>query len=412
MTLVASFASSALFGTRRQVLGALAAGAVALALGGPALAEAGKPIRIGSTLALTGPLAATAIVHKIVGEMYVEDLNKRGGLLGRKVEWVLLDDQSKPDLTRTLYEKLITDDKVDLILGPYATGGILSAMAVAERHGKMLIHHTFGIPSLAKYDMQFGTWALGPVPEQTVPAALLDSMAAAGKTPKTIAVVTSKFPSVHFLALGMRDVAKKRGIQEVLYLEYEFGSRDFGPVAARIKDANPDLLWVGAVGLEGNQLLDALKKIDYTPKNHFYTYPAPGPLALSPEGKNAISTTMFEAQPPMTDNPVAGKFAKEFETRAKAAGLPYTQADVQAAVSFTAWQVLEAAVTNTKSLDDKTLAQWLKGHTVDSIVGKLRFNGPHNYGDDLTKVKQVQDGKWVVVWPKQYAAPGAKLIVQ
>jgi branched-chain amino acid transport system substrate-binding protein len=412
MTPVTPHASSALFGSRRRLLGALAAGALALAFAGPAAAEAGKPIRIGSTLALTGPLASTAMVHKIVGEMYLEELNKKGGLLGRPVEWVLLDDQSKPDLARTLYEKLITVDKVDLLLGPYATGAILSAMSVAERHGKMLVHHTFGIPGLAKYDRQFATWAQGPVPEETVPAALFDALNASGHAPKTIAIVTSKFPSVHFLAVGAREVAKKRGIKEVLYLEFEFGSRDFGPVAARVKDANPDLLWMGAIGLEGNQLLDALKKLDYTPKNHFYLYPAPGPLAVSPEGKNAFSTTLFEAQPPMTDNPVAAAFAKEFQARATKAGLPYTAADVQASVSFAAWQVIETAVTTTKSLDDKVLADWLKAHTVDTVVGKLRFNGPHNYGDDLTKIKQVQNGKWTIVWPKQYVAPGVQLIAQ
>src|SRR5512142_3523503 len=105
------------------------------------------PIRIGSTLALTGPLAATSLVHKVVGEIYVEQLNQRGGLLGRKVEWIVKDDQSKPDLARTLYEQLITSDKVDLLMGPYATGAILSAMGVAQRYGKVLIHHTFGVPS-------------------------------------------------------------------------------------------------------------------------------------------------------------------------------------------------------------------------------------------------------------------------
>src|SRR5262245_52982728 len=106
----------------------------------PALAQtAGAPVKVGSTLALTGPLAATGIVHKIVGEIYVEQLNKGKGLLGRPVEWVLKDDQSKPDVTRTLYEQLITVDKVDLFMGPYATGGILSAMAVAERYNKILI---------------------------------------------------------------------------------------------------------------------------------------------------------------------------------------------------------------------------------------------------------------------------------
>jgi ABC-type branched-subunit amino acid transport system substrate-binding protein len=116
------------------------------------------PIRIGSTLALTGPLAATSLVHKVVGEIYVEQLNKRGGLLGRQVEWIVKDDQSKPDLARTLYEQLVTADKVDLLMGPYATGAILSAMGVAQRYNKVLVHHTFGIPSMAKYDMQFPAW--------------------------------------------------------------------------------------------------------------------------------------------------------------------------------------------------------------------------------------------------------------
>ena len=128
-----------------------------------------QPIRIGSTLALTGPLSATAQVHKLVGEIYVEQLNKRGGLLGRPVEWIVKDDQSKPDLARTLYEQLVTADKVDLLMGPYATGAILSAMGVAQRYNKVLVHHTLGIPSLAKYDMQFPAWSLGSDPGNTVP---------------------------------------------------------------------------------------------------------------------------------------------------------------------------------------------------------------------------------------------------
>src|SRR5213595_65910 len=235
-------------------------------------AQQGQPIRIGSTLALTGPLAATALVHKVVGEIYVEQLNKRGGLLGRPVEWIVRDDQSKPELARTLYEQLITSEKVDLLMGPYATGAILSAMGVAQRYNKMLVHHTFGIPSLAKYDAQFPTWSLGPDPAATFPNTLFDALAAQPKPPKTIAIVTSKFPSVHFMSLGAREVAKKRGLQEVLFLEWEFGNRDYGPIAARVKEANADFLWVGAIGLEGNQLIEAMKKIDYTPKEQFYMY--------------------------------------------------------------------------------------------------------------------------------------------
>jgi len=399
--------------TLSRVRGTLAI-AVLLALTVPIAAlaaPAGPPVRVGSSLALTGPLAATALVHKITGEIYVEELNKKNGLLGRPVEWVLVDDQSKPDVARTLYEKLITVDKVDLILGPYATGAILSAMGVAQRYDKMLIHHTFGIPHLAKYERHFPTWAMGPEPGQTVPNRVFDALAATPKPPKTIAIVTDKFPSVHFLSVGAREVAQKRGLREVLYLEFEFGTRDFGPIAARVKDANPDFLWVGAIGLDGNQLLDALKKIDYAPKSHFYLYPAPGPLAKAPEGKGALAATVFEEHPPFTSNPTAAEFVKLFNERATKAGVPYPHVDTQAAASYTAWQLLEASVTATKSLDDKVLAQWLKTNRVDTISGKLRFDGPNNYGDDLTKVKQVQDGKWLVVWPKEFAAPGAQLIV-
>ena len=377
----------------------------------PALAQAPAPLRIGSTLALTGPLATTALTHKLVGEIYVEQLNAKGGLLGRKVEWIVKDDQSKPELARTLYEQLVTSDKVDLLMGPYATGAILSAMGVAQRYNKVLVHHTFGIPSLAKYEMSFPAWSIGADPGTTVPNTVFDALAASPKPPRTVAFVTSKFPSIHFMSLGAREVAKKRGLQEVLFLEWDFGNRDFGPIAARVKDAKPDLVWVGDIGLEGNMLLDAMKKIDYVPPLHFHTYPAPGPMTKSPDGKNALSLTIFEEHAPFTANPVAAEFVKVFNERATRANLPDTSVEVQAAASYSAWQILEAGVRGANSFDDKAIAAFLRKNRVDTIHGRLRFDGPGNYGDDLMKIKQVQGGKWVVVHPAQFAPPGTRLQV-
>jgi ABC-type branched-subunit amino acid transport system substrate-binding protein len=386
-------------------------GLMVFAFAGAALAApAGQPIRIGGTLALTGPLAPTALLHKIAGEIFVDELNKANGLLGRPVEWVLLDDQSKPDLTRSLYEKLITVDKVDLIIGPYATSGILAAMGVAQRYGKVYVHHSFGMPHLAKYDMHFPTAAFGPEPQRTIPTTVFESLAATSTPPKTVAIVTSKFPSAQYQSSGAREIAEKRGLKVALYLEYEFGTRDWGSLAARIKDAKPDFLWVGALGLDGNQLLEAMKKLEYTPARHFHLFPAPGPLALAPDGKNALAVTVFEEHPPFTNNPSAAKLIPLFRERATKANVPYPYVETQVAGSWAAWQVLEAAVTATKSLDDKAMAQWLKKNRVDTIIGKLRFDGPNNYGDDLFKVKQVQDGKWVVVWPRDFAAPGTRLL--
>ncbi|WP_431275237.1 amino acid ABC transporter substrate-binding protein [Variovorax ureilyticus] len=389
-----------------------AVAAIALAAAGISMAQTptGQPIRIGSTLALTGPLSATAQIHKLVGDIYIEQVNKRGGLLGRPVEWVVKDDQSKPDLARTLYEQLVTADKVDLLMGPYATGAILSAMGVAQRYNKVLVHHTLGIPSLAKYDMQFPAWSIGSDPATTVPNTLFDALAASPKPPKTVAVVTSKFPSIQFMSAGAREVLKKRGLTEVLFLEWDFGNRDFGPIANRIKDAKPDFVWVGAIGLDGNLLLDAMKKIDYVPPQHFYLYPSPGPLLAAPEAKNALSATIFEDQPPFTSNYGAAEFVKLYRERAAKAGFTDTSVETQAAASYTAWQILEAGIVGTKSLDDKAIANYLKTHKVDTIQGKLHFDGVGNFGDDLMRIKQIQDGKWVVVWPKEVTSGGAKLL--
>ena len=371
-----------------------------------------QPIKVGGTLALTGPLSATAIMQKIAGEIYVDQLNKRGGWLGRPVEYVLKDDQSKPDVARTLYEQLITIEKVDLITGPYGTGAILSAMGVAQRYNKILLHNTFGLPSMAKYDMQFSVSGGAYEIESVWPNLVFDAVASGTKTPKSVAMLTSKFPSVHFVTQGAREVLKKRGLTEALYLEWEFGNRDYGAIAARVKDAKPDMVWVGGVGLDGNLLLDAMKKIDYVPPQFFITFPASSPMLKSPDGKGVLALTVFEEHPPFSTNPVAAEFIKQFHERAAKAGLQDYSVELIAAVAYATWQTLDAAVTATKSLDDKTLAAWIKKNQVDTVIGKMRWDGTNNFmgGNDLYRVKQVQNGKWVVVWPKDYAAPGARLV--
>ena len=398
--------------TTRSLLVLLLCGLFAVAPAARAAAQtSGPPVRVGGTLALTGPLAATSLIHKIVGEIMVEEINKRGGFLGRPIEWVLLDDQSKPDVTRTLYERLITVDKVDLVIGPYATGAILSAMGVAQRYNKMLIHHTFGIPKLAKYEMHFSANASGYDFEKSVPTNLLDALASTGKPPKSIAIVTSKFSSVHFVSVGARDVAKARGLKEALFLEYEFGTRDFAPIAARVKEADADFFWMGALGLDGNLILEALQTIGYKPRGQFHLFPAPGPLLKAPGSAFSFSYTAFEAHPPLTARGKDGEvLTKLFEERATKAGLPYTLVETQAANSFAAWQLLEASVNATKSLEDKKLAAWLRANAVATIVGQMDFGGQNNYGRDHGKIKQIQGGRWVVVWPREFAAPGANVV--
>jgi branched-chain amino acid transport system substrate-binding protein len=389
---------------RRQVLGSLAAGTLlGVANGAARAAPSGKPIRIGSTLSLTGPLAQTALLHKIAGEAFVDQINEGNGLLGRPIEWILLDDQSKPEVTRSLYEKLITVDKVDLIVGPYGTNSILAAMGVAQRYGKLIIQSSMGIPKLGTYEMQIPAAPFGPNPGQDYPGVILDCVASLPNPPKSMTIATSKFPSAQFIAEGMRDVAKQRGLAVPLYLEYEFGTRDFASIAARVKDANADFLWVGALGLEGNQLLEALKKLNYSPKLHYYLYPAPGPLVAMPEAKNALAQTFFEDHPPFSTRVGVEKFSPAYRARAVKAGVPYTNLDSQATGTYNVFVLLTKAIEATKSLDDKALAAWLKKSTVETLFGPLSFNGPYNHGPARMLVKQSQNGRWVVVWPREVA---------
>ena len=397
--------------SRRDVVAGIG-GLAVYAAARPVMAQApsGTPIKIGQTLSLTGPFAQTGLVHKIVSEYYVERLNKNGGLLGRPVQYVLYDDQSKPDISRTLYEKLLTADKVDLIIGPYSTAPILAAMGVAQRYNKVFIQSTMGVPSLATYKWHFSALVSGPEPQASLPNKVLDCYASTGNAPKTIAVVTSKFPSAEDMAKGMRAIADKRGLKEVAFLEYETGNLDYGPIAARIKGADPDLMFVGCLGVEGNQLLEALSKVGYTPKRHFYLYPAPV-LANYAPAERATSLTNFEDVAPYISSPEAAEFAKAFDAKAVEAKPPYPHVDSQAGNEYCGWQILVAAVNATKSIEDAKLADWLEKNSVETIAGKRNFKGlNHTSETDQQQIRQVQTGRWVSVYPKEMTTPGTKLL--
>ena len=182
---------------RRRVLPVLVA-AVLVAAGAcstkeqpPTTAEQ-DPILIGSTLSLTGAFAATGLIHKIAGQQFIERLNANGGLLGRQVQWSVLDDQSDTARVGQLYEQLISQTKVDLIIGPYATPNILAAMAVAERHGYVLPQHTAVLAPQLTYSCQFPAWSIGPTPNQFVPNLIFDAIATLPTPPKRSAVLTSQ----------------------------------------------------------------------------------------------------------------------------------------------------------------------------------------------------------------------------
>ena len=378
--------------------------------------DSGKPIVVGSTLSLSGAFAATGAIHKIAGEQFVARLNANGGLLGRQVRWVVRDDESDQAKVSTLYEQLITQDRVDLIIGPYATPNILSAMAVASRHGYTLPQHTSVIAPLMTYRCQFPAWSIGPEPNKVVPNQLFDAVATLPDPPKRVAILTNQNGSTDFVSygsgndkVGMVSIAKQRGLDVVLERRYPPNTTSWAPLATQIRDARPDLVINDGLGVDPVNLLQAMKQLNYKPPLMFSLFPAPGPLlGLGDTSDGLLSVTIFEPNKATLDRlgPDATAIVNDFKARATQAKLPYTVFETQAAASWNAWEILVAGVKAAGRVDNKAICDSLHAKGADTtFAGHLTFDPKaNNFWTTTQAIKQIQNRDWVTVYPPQRAA--------
>jgi branched-chain amino acid transport system substrate-binding protein len=381
-------------------------------------APSGEPVVVGSTLSLTGPLAATGVIHQIAGDQFIEQLNASGGLLGRPVEWVVLDDESDQANVTTLYERLISEDQVDLIIGPYATPNIISAMAVAERHGYVLPQHTAVLAPAMTYDCQFPAWSIGPTPNEFVPNQLFDAFDSMANPPSSIVIVSNQGGSTDFIAHGSPDddsdpsavtIAEDRGLEVLADIGYPPGTTEWSGIAAQIRDANPDAVMMNSLGIESVGLIEAMEQLDYQPPIMFSLFPAPGPLlGLGELGEGHLSVSVFEPNEPILEamGDEVREIVETFEANAEAEGLPYTTFETQAASSWTAWEILTAGVEAAGDLDQQAICDALhEGGAETTFHGALEFDpDQNNFWPSDQGTKQIQDGDWVMVWPQDRAA--------
>ncbi|MPZ79752.1 MAG: ABC transporter substrate-binding protein [Actinophytocola sp.] len=379
-------------------------------------ADTDEPIVVGSTLSLSGAFAATGAIHELAGKLFVDRLNADGGLLGREVRWVVRDDESDQAKVSTLYEQLISQDQVDLIIGPYATPNILSAMAVALRHGFTMPQHTSVLAPLMDYECQFPGWSIGPEPNKFVPDQLFDAVASLPNPPTKVAIVTNQNGSTDFISYGSDadrtgavSIATQRGLDVVAEVRYPPTTTDWAPIATQVRDAAPDLVINNGLGVDPVNLLQAMAQLNYTPPLMFSLFPAPGPpLGLGATADGLLSVTIFEPNKSTLDKlgPEATEIVDEFQSRAEAADLPYTVFETQAAASWTAWEILAAAVEGSGGLDQQALCDELHANgATTTFNGDLTFDPEvNNFWPPTQAIKQIQDSDWVTVWPTDRAA--------
>ncbi len=362
--------------------------------------DSNKPITIGISLPLTGDFSQPGGEAKRGYEVWRDMVNAGDGILGRKVELKIMDDASNQDTVVADYTKLITQDKVDLVLGTFSSLLNFPASAVAERNGMVFVEPAGGAPNMFSRGFKnlfFAQPATAPH-QADVFVDWVKSLPAADR-PKTAAYPTQDDPFTRPVIESMQKQLEALGVQTVFAEVYPADTTNFQTVASNLRSKQPDLIAQGAVFEDGVGLIRSLKQLNYSPKILFQTS-APSNSSQYSDGIGVANTEGVFYTVSWNEQAKTPQNAEFVQAYAKAYQGASPAED--AADAFAAAQVLQAAVAAVGSLDQPKLAEWLHANTVQTIVGPLNWN---EKGEPQGKfiLGQWQSGKVQVVRPAEAA---------
>ena len=233
----------------------------------PATAQDKKPIRIGFGMAQTGPLGPNGKSAQLAMDIWVEETNAKGGLLGRPVELVRYDDQSNPSTVPGIYTKLIDVDKVDLIVGGYGTNMLAPAMPIVMQKKKLFLGlFGLGVNTDFKYDRYFAMIPSGPAPKTSFTQGFFDTAMAQKPKPTTVAIVAADAEFSKNASDGARENAQKAGLKIVYDKSYPPSTTDFSPIVRAIQATNADLVVICSYPLDSVGMVLAVNEAKLNPK--------------------------------------------------------------------------------------------------------------------------------------------------
>jgi branched-chain amino acid transport system substrate-binding protein len=353
-----------------------------------------EPIKIGASMSLTGKYARTGVYTKDGYELWAEQINNRGGLLGRKVEFVIYDDQSDPKTAAKLYEKLITSDKIDLLMGPYSSGVTFAASTITEKYKIPMI--TAGATSeeiwQRGYKYVFGT---GPHNELYYIGAF---DLAKQVHFKTIAIINADDLFPLSLAKAVEKLSKENGIEVVMKEDFPKGNQDFTALITKIKARNPDILFGGTYLPDSVLLMRQMKEQNFCPKMIVLSV---GPSlpdfqeALEADANYVMVESFWE---PAINTPGNKEFTEAYKKK-----FGY-EPEYHGAWAYSGCQVLEAAVKEAASLEPEKVRQALtKVHPTTLLAGEFKVDDSGMQVGQISMIAEWLDGKREVVWPEKYA---------
>src|SRR5580704_15814863 len=366
------------------------------------------PITIGMSLPMTGPVADVSKSGYQGYELWASQVIAAGGLLGRQVKLDMLDDGFDPNQTAADFTRLISQDHVNLLLGTFSSLLNAPASAIAARQGMLYVEPSGGAATLFTrgftdlFFAQPGTTT--SLPDQFV--AWIASLPASQR-PSTAAYVTQDDPSASPAVAVFKTRLQALGVKTVYYQVYDPSTTNFDSIAAAIAHTQPQMIIQGAVADDGAQFVRSLQKLSYNPKILFQTNAPTDEAYPSAIGGAGNANGVFTAQSWSATATYPGNqgFVQAYT---KMFGAPPTE---DAANSYTAGQVLAAAVKAVGRLDQAALATWLHGHTVATIVGPLKWDAEGDPEGTLL-LSQWQRGTLQVVAPGSAATTKTVLLTK
>jgi branched-chain amino acid transport system substrate-binding protein len=367
--------------------------------GGQGGQASGEPIVIGASLPLTGDFAQPGGAAKRGYEVWLEMVNASGGILDRPVKLTIVDDASSQDTVVSDYNRLITRDKVDLLLGTFSSLLNLPASAVAERNRMLYVEPAGGAPALFERKFRYLFFAQqATAPHQADVFVDWVKSLPADQRPKTAAYPTQDDPFTRPVIETMRKALESAGVKTVYSTVYPPETANFDTIANTIKARNPDLLAQGAVFEDGVGLVRSVIKVGYSPKLLFQTS-APSNSDQYAKGVGEANTEgvfYTVSWSPEAKYPLNQEFVQKY--REKFNRLP----EEDAADAFAAAQVLQAAAQAVGEIDQDKMADWLHANQVDTILGPLRWDATGAPQSDFL-LAQWQNGESEIVLPKEVA---------
>ena len=370
------------------------------ALGSPFFAQSAEisPILVGATVSLEGKYKEPSLMIRDAFNLWEKQVNERGGLLGRPVKLILYNDKSQKDLVKKYYEKLLIEDKVDLLFSPYGTPLTLVASEVSERHGFVMLACAASGEIIWErgYKYVFGVYALA----KRYFIGLLDLMARNGL--KSLAILNEDNPFNIDVANGAESWAKRFGLSVTYKKAYNPGKRELSGHIMEIKGINPDGLILSAYPPDCYELLDLMKASEYRPKVLGLTVVPTHPDFHKNAGR--MSERIFGPSQWEPDEripfPGTKKFIKDFKT------FTGKMPSYHAGSAYSACQIIEKALNHVNSLNHQEIRYFVSSLDTVTVIGRFKVDHKGKQVGHNPIMIQWQNGKKEIVYPtKMQTAP-------